>query len=127
MVEGGSGRVKMASSLVDWIFRELAIEYAGRDDLAHVAVEDLNQFSISKPEITEMGVMRTEGERREVQMTLDAAVAPLQERGAEARARQVAIERGFTGDICDDCGSSQMVRNGTCLKCNACGSTTGCS
>ena len=127
MVEGGSGRVKMASSLVDWIFRELAIEYAGRDDLAHVAVEDLNQFSISKPEITEMGVMRTEGERREVQMTLDAAVAPLQERDAEARARQVAIERGFTGDICDDCGSSQMVRNGTCLKCNACGSTTGCS
>jgi len=126
-VEGGSGRVKMASSLVDWIFRELAIEYAGRDDLAHVAAEDFDQFSISKPEITEQGVMRTEGEKREVQMTLDAAVAPLQEQDAEARARQAARERGFTGDICDDCGSSQMVRNGTCLKCNACGSTTGCS
>jgi len=127
MVEGGSGRVKMASSLVDWIFRELAIEYAGREDLAHVAVEDLNQFSISKPEITENGVMRTEGEKREVQMTLDATVAPLQERDADARLRQAARERGFTGDICDDCGSSQMVRNGTCLKCNSCGSTTGCS
>ncbi len=127
MVEGGSGRVRMASSLVDWIFRELAIEYAGRDDLAHVAVEDFNQFSISKPEITDVGVMRTEGEKREVQMTLDAAVAPLQERDEEARAIQAARERGFTGDICDDCGSSQMVRNGTCLKCNDCGSTTGCS
>jgi len=126
-VEGGSGRVKMASSLVDWIFRELAIEYAGRDDLAHVAAEDFDQFSISKPEITDQGVMRTEGEKREVQMTLDAAVAPLQEENADARARQAARERGFTGDICDDCGSSQMVRNGTCLKCNACGSTTGCS
>ena len=126
-VEGGSGRVKMASSLVDWIFRELAIEYAGRDDLAHVAAEDFDQFSISKPEITDQGVMRTEGEKREVQMTLDAAVAPLQEQDAEARARQAARERGFTGDICGDCGSSQMVRNGTCLKCNACGSTTGCS
>ena len=126
-VEGGSGRVKMASSLVDWIFRELAIEYAGRDDLAHVAAEDFDQFSISKPEITNQGVMRTEGEKREVQMTLDAAVGPIQERDAEARARQAAREMGFTGDICDDCGSSQMVRNGTCLKCDACGSTTGCS
>ena len=126
-VVGGSGRVKMASSLVDWIFRELAIEYAGRDDLAHVAAEDFDQFSISKPEITDTGVLRTEGEKREVQMTLDAAVAPIQERDAEARARQAARDRGFTGDICDDCGSSQMGRNGTCLKCNACGSTTGCS
>jgi hypothetical protein len=75
----------MASSLVDWIFRELAIEYAGRDDLAHVAAEDFDPFSISKPEITDQGVMRTEGEKREVQMTLDAAVAPLQEQDAEAR------------------------------------------
>ncbi len=125
MVEGGSGRVKMASSLVDWIFRELAIEYAGRDDLAHVAVEDFDQFSISKPEITDVGVMRTEGEKREIQMTLDAAIAPLQDEGM--RARQAARERGFTGDICDDCGSSQMQRSGTCLKCADCGSTTGCS
>jgi ribonucleoside-diphosphate reductase alpha chain len=39
----------------------------------------------------------------------------------------LARENGFTGDICTDCGSSQMVRNGTCLKCNACGATTGCS
>lgn len=34
---------------------------------------------------------------------------------------------GFTGDMCRDCGGSKMVRNGTCLKCNDCGSTTGCS
>ena len=40
---------------------------------------------------------------------------------------RLAREAGFTGDICDDCGSSQMVRNGTCLKCNSCGATTGCS
>tara|TARA_Y100001970_G_scaffold293768_1_gene443024 strand:+ start:44058 stop:47702 length:3645 start_codon:yes stop_codon:yes gene_type:complete len=128
MVEGGSGRVKMASSLVDWIFRELAIEYSGRDDLAHVAaVEDFNQFSISKPEVTDLGIMRTEGEKREVQMTLEATVAPIENIDAETKVRQAAREMGFTGDICTDCGSSQMVRNGTCLKCNACGATTGCS
>ena len=124
MVEGGSGRVKMASSLVDWIFRELAIEYAGREDLAHVAAEDLDPFTISKPEITSEGVMRTRGETREVQLTLDA-IPPTE--SAEARAYRLAREAGFTGDICDDCGSSKMVRNGTCLKCNDCGATTGCS
>ena len=125
MIEGGSGRVKMSSSIVDWVFRELAIEYAGRDDLAHVAVEDLDQFSISKPEISDIGLVRSQGEKRDVQMTLEASVTPLG--SLETRARLAAKERGFTGDICDDCGGSQMVRNGTCLKCNECGATTGCS
>ena len=127
MIEGGSGRVKMSSSIIDWVFRELAIEYADRDDLAHVPLEDedLDPFSISRPEITEQGLARTQGEKREVQMTLEAAVAPIID--SESRTRQAAKERGFTGDICDDCGGSQMVRNGTCLKCNECGSTTGCS
>ena len=124
MVEGGSGRVKMASSLVDWIFRELAIEYAGRDDLAHVGAEDLDPFTITKPEITDEGVMRIRGESREVQLTLDSI--PTVE-SSEERTYRLAREAGFTGDICDECGSSKMVRNGTCLKCNDCGSTTGCS
>lgn len=34
---------------------------------------------------------------------------------------------GFTGSSCNECGSLQMVRNGTCEKCNSCGATTGCS
>ena len=127
MIEGGSGRVKMSSSIIDWVFRELAIEYAGRNDLAHVPLgkEDLDPFSISRPEVTEQGLARRQGERREVQMTLEAAMGPIVD--ADTKARQAAKERGFTGDICDDCGGSQMVRNGTCLKCNECGSTTGCS
>ena len=95
--------------------------------MAHVTDEDFDKTSISKPEITEDGVLRVVDEvgTRDVQMTLEASVAPLED--AAARARQAAIERGFTGDICDECGSSQMTRNGTCLKCNSCGSTTGCS
>ena len=125
MVSGGSGRVRMATSIVDYIFRELAIQYLSREDLAHVSEEDLDTTSISRPEVTEDGVARNQGERRDVQLTLNA-VAPVIEAGEE-RTRRLARERGFTGDICDDCGSSQMVRNGTCLKCNACGATTGCS
>ena len=130
MVTGGSGRVKMSTSIVDYIFRELGIHYLDRDDLAHVTEEDLDKTSISKPEITDHGVMRTEGEKREVQMTLDSSKWEsdwISENVRLEQERQTAIERGFTGDICDECGSSQMTRNGTCLKCNSCGSTTGCS
>jgi|TARA_B110000240_G_scaffold47210_1_gene53498 ribonucleoside-diphosphate reductase alpha chain len=124
MVMGGSGRVKMSSSIVDYIFRELAIKYLGRHDLAHVSDEDLDPYSISRPEITQDGVVRNKGEIREVQQTLGAFEKV---EDSVAKTRRLARENGFTGDICTDCGSSQMVRNGTCLKCNACGATTGCS
>ena len=35
--------------------------------------------------------------------------------------------RGYTGDPCNECGHFTLVRNGTCQKCDSCGSTTGCS
>ena len=35
--------------------------------------------------------------------------------------------QGYEGDPCNECGNFTLVRNGTCLKCNTCGSTTGCS
>lgn len=38
-----------------------------------------------------------------------------------------AREEGFTGDACPQCGSMKMRRNGSCLLCAECGSTTGCS
>ena len=41
--------------------------------------------------------------------------------------RESAIIQGYTGDSCVECGSFQMVRNGSCLKCLSCGATTGCS
>jgi len=69
--------------------------------------------------------MRTEGEKREVQMTLESPV--FQSDLSARKERQAAIERGFTGDICENCEGSEMLRNGTCLKCNNCGETTGCS
>jgi hypothetical protein len=47
----------------------------------------------------------------------------------EAHARRVAEARmkGFEGDSCGACGNFTLVRNGTCMKCNTCGSTSGCS
>jgi ribonucleoside-diphosphate reductase alpha chain len=43
------------------------------------------------------------------------------ERIREARAK------GYEGDPCGECGNMTLVRNGTCMKCDTCGSTTGCS
>ena len=35
--------------------------------------------------------------------------------------------KGYEGDPCSECGNFTLVRNGTCLKCDTCGSTSGCS
>ncbi|XAI96317.1 class II ribonucleotide reductase [Microcystis phage Mae-JY30] len=49
------------------------------------------------------------------------------EPGPPKISRAQAAHMGFTGNQCASCGSMQMVRNGTCEKCNDCGATTGCS
>ena len=53
------------------------------------------------------------------------AVAPPPPR----RAAQVheARMKGYEGDSCGECGNFTLVRNGTCLKCDTCGATSGCS
>ena len=35
--------------------------------------------------------------------------------------------KGYEGDSCGECGNFTLVRNGTCLKCDTCGATSGCS
>ena len=42
-------------------------------------------------------------------------------------ARTKAKMQGYEGDPCGDCGNYTLVRNGTCMKCNTCGATSGCS
>ncbi len=41
--------------------------------------------------------------------------------------RAEALMKGYQGDACGECGNFTLVRNGTCLKCDTCGATTGCS
>ena len=45
----------------------------------------------------------------------------------EAERRQEAKVRGYEGESCGECGNFTLVRNGTCLKCDTCGGTSGCS
>jgi ribonucleoside-diphosphate reductase alpha chain len=44
-----------------------------------------------------------------------------------AEQRSIARMKGYEGENCSECGNFTMVRNGTCLKCDTCGSTSGCS
>jgi ribonucleoside-diphosphate reductase alpha chain len=46
---------------------------------------------------------------------------------SEEVAKRNARLSGYTGDICSNCGSVQMRRNGSCQVCEGCGTTTGCS
>jgi ribonucleoside-diphosphate reductase alpha chain len=41
--------------------------------------------------------------------------------------RVKAKMQGYEGDPCGECGNYTLVRNGTCMKCNTCGGTSGCS
>ncbi len=54
-----------------------------------------------------------------------SSLAPQAETVAEKRAE--ARMKGYVGEACPECGNFTMVRNGTCLKCDTCGGTTGCS
>jgi ribonucleoside-diphosphate reductase alpha chain len=53
--------------------------------------------------------------------------ARIHARQAAAEKRAEARAKGYEGEACGDCGNFTLVRNGTCLKCDTCGSTTGCS
>ena len=62
------------------------------------------------------------------------ALEALNQTDARAHARHAAAEKraearakGYEGEACGECGNFTLVRNGTCLKCDTCGSTTGCS
>lgn len=107
----GHERIKTATSVVDYIFRDLAVSYLGREELAHTKRESVSEnLAKAPPEGADHahGVVTLEREK-----TLTDA--------------EFAKARGFTGESCLECGNFTMVRNGTCLKCNTCGSTSGCS
>ena len=96
----GHDRIKSATSFLDYIFRELAISYLGRNELAHVSPGE--NLKDQEPDVHNISF-------------------PEDNPYKEARLK------GYTGDSCPSCGSFTMVRNGTCLKCENCGETTGCS
>src|SRR6056297_2939730 len=177
MVQGNDS-IKNATSILDYIFRELAVSYLDRTDLAHVKpegasfddlgrgeeegvsnVQELSDTAASRSlevlkQISSTGYLRKRlpqelvvlqgGQSGAVAFEGDTTIAPLNrlvpETGGVAVATQTtststtamtAVTRakmqGYEGEACGDCGNYTLVRNGTCMKCNTCGGTSGCS
>jgi len=127
----GSDHIKMATSVIDYIFRDLAITYLGRADLGHdLLEEDLRHDAlgteddakrVAKPESAEIQVKAYHGAVATAALGggIPKTVSLVEVR--EARAK------GYEGDPCPECQQFTLVRNGTCLKCMSCGATSGCS
>jgi ribonucleoside-diphosphate reductase alpha chain len=186
MVDGNKS-IKMSTSIIDYIFRELAITYLGRHDLAHISEEDLRGDTVGKPsgesiefvgeepasprvtgqvtpatrdandihtehlvfeskktgngnghetggngngEQMENSIAANPEKESEAVLELVSSSSPSSKSNGESRLRyEIAKARisGYEGDMCTECGSFTMVRNGTCLKCDSCGATSGCS
>ena len=185
MVQGNDS-IKSATSIIDYIFRELAISYLDRTDLAHVkplgeVFEELGNSETSAPvldddsgaesiskgseesieiikKLSSTGYLRkrlpkeltsaptdsklftspqdNEFKKQDSKETLsetgtiipgEPSYSSDNKRQNKVDQRKMAKLQGYEGDPCSECGSFTLVRNGTCLKCNNCGSTTGCS
>ncbi|MEO3430766.1 vitamin B12-dependent ribonucleotide reductase [Pelagibius sp. CAU 1746] len=172
----GNDTIKMATSVLDYIFRELAISYLGRNDLAHVEPADIMPDSLGTGDgqgdlpqdavetvrrYASKGFVRNQllvvnggaangttgmsaGATQTTTVTAGSVTQELV--GSAGTAEAVAVEttvvrevdtrlervrearmKGYEGDSCAECGNFTLVRNGTCLKCATCGSTSGCS
>ena len=150
----GHDNIKMATSVIDYVFRELAMNYLGRYDLVHISPEDLRNDAVkqqAKKEVDfeeeevvsvrplntpqETPVMHADGsvsyEKSEARLSAPSfSISPTslgKSFGKTSDARTQAKLKGYEGDPCPECGQLTLVRNGSCLKCDSCGGTTGCS
>ena len=164
-IVSGHENIKMATSVLDLVFRDLALTYLNRTDLVQVKPEDLiatgtqdgPEESASTPPQTPAAEHTSPKDQnratppsaeRSGSGTLSAAAprvvssvraeAPASEPASRTTAAAVAVAdptvqsrlarlKGYEGDPCPTCGHFTLVRNGTCMKCETCGSTTGCS
>ena len=123
----GSECIKMSSSIVDYIFRELAVYYLGRDDLAHVPPAQIPE-TLPKP-IKVMEGIDIKSHKpivgpSETHRFLGNTIKPKE---TKASLVNEARTKGYEGEACTSCNQFTLVRNGSCLKCNSCGETSGCS
>ncbi|MBV6632781.1 MAG: hypothetical protein KI792_07090 [Alphaproteobacteria bacterium] len=124
----GNEAVKMATSVLDYMFRELAISYLGRDDLAHARPDDMRHDSLGTgdsqgdlPQAPAAGEMlkrlASRGYMRDPLYALDRdgnAAKPQNARAAQAMAM------GFLGEPCPNCGSLTLMPGEDGASCRTC-------
>ncbi len=146
----GNDHIKMSTSIIDYIFRELAITYLDKKELAQVNPDDLRADSVKQdPECTDE-------EPTDPRTITSAAINPKRfpsrqgiKNGGQGDGKgngkvshkleltresvtftaemETAHQTGYEGDPCLECKQFKLVRNGMCLVCRNCGATTGCS
>ena len=152
----GHDNLRRATSIIDFMFRDLALNYLGRTDLVHVAPDEIdapkskahaNKTTEEDDEIPAITMASSNGNGHH---SAHAAAGGLQAGGEkkvpvvlseeefDRMAEKIAAKKGlntvraakmkgYEGDPCPECGAMTLVRNGACLKCDSCGGTTGCS
>ncbi len=147
----GNDTIKMSTSILDYIFRELAISYLDRHDLGHV---DQSGIDVSPTGVDNVDKQISEKVasrgfvRRKLQVVSGGAAVEnvsiletqnylnnenvvednvLVKQNSSFSKEIEAKIKGYEGEACGECGNFTLVRNGTCMKCNTCGSTSGCS
>tara|TARA_Y100000780_G_C13695797_1_gene421849 strand:+ start:13842 stop:17297 length:3456 start_codon:yes stop_codon:yes gene_type:complete len=132
----GHDNLKMATSVIDYVFRDLACKYLGRHDLVHVKPTDLESDKITgetkdEEPLLEMIEKKEEVHHADGTVSVETNKVYSRERDAgmvtQARKMQEAKMKGYEGEACPECQSFTLLRNGSCMKCDTCGSTTGCS
>ncbi len=121
--------VKFATSVIDFVFRVLGMEYMGRTDFVQVKPAD--------GELLHNAILEQQMKNREITSDKKPALAPKlaviegdRSEGKNAATGNVLSDQlsGMMGDapFCDGCGHI-TVRNGACYKCLNCGNSMGCS
>lgn len=144
----GNPHLKLATSIIDYIFRELAITYLGRHELAQVEAEDLRGDALHRePKEPDFAAEEVVEERvvdlppsRKFAPPRSGHLQPLPSNGngnghghknggpltAVAEKVRQARLKGYEGDPCTECGQLTLVRSGACCKCDTCGASSGC-
>ena len=149
----GNDTIKNATSILDYVFRELGVSYLDRTDLAHVQPEGF-RFDDLGGGVGEKEVKHPPANEEQMKNALmeGASVGYLRKRirlsagdsGSGRGLESVVSEsealspsaagpggdariKGYEGDPCNECGNYTLVRSGTCMHCATCGTTTGCS
>lgn len=122
----GHEAIKNATSILDYVFRVLGYEYLGRTDFVHVkSVDETNEQPLAS-----FNTPPTLARKRDAVESGGKPESVLAERKAARRDNEsilVARAQGYTGEMCESCGSSRVKRNGACTVCEDCGTTSGCS
>ena len=126
--------IKTATSIVDYIFRRMALEYLSIDDrleLGLASLEDL-EAELESQQASLLDPSEPTSAPTDVVGVKPAAVVPAdlpKEEPKEATVRTARAElkvADATAPLCSNCGNITQ-RAGSCYVCTSCGSTTGCS